>query len=92
VIVRISGEGQFSIDDAATAELNRLDSELEAAVNRNDEAAFTTALHGLLDQVRAQGAALPSDTLEPSDLILPPEDASMDEVREMLTEEGLIPG
>jgi hypothetical protein len=92
VIVRISGEGQFSIDDVATAELNRLDSELEAAVNRNDEAAFTAALHGLLDQVRAQGSALPADTLEPSDLILPPEDASMDEVREMLTEEGLIPG
>ena len=92
MIVRISGEGQFSIDDAATAELNRLDSELEAAVNRNDEAAFTAALHGLLDQVRAQGSPLPSDTLEPSDLILTPEDASMDEVREMLTEEGLIPG
>ena len=92
MIVRISGEGQFSIDDMATAELNRLDSELEAAVNRNDEAAFAAALHGLLDQVRAQGSALPADTLEPSDLILPPEDASMDEVREMLTEEGLIPG
>ena len=92
MIVRISGEGQFSIDDTATAELNRLDSELEAAVNRNDEAAFTAALHGLLDQVRARGSALPADTLEPSDLILPPEDASMDEVREMLTEEGLIPG
>ena len=92
MIVRISGEGQFSIDDVATAELNRLDSELEAAVNRNDEAAFTTALHGLLDQVRAHGSALAADTLEPSDLILPPEDASMDEVREMLTEEGLIPG
>ena len=92
MIVRISGEGQFSIDDAATAELNRLDSQLEAAVNRNDEAAFTKALHALLDQVRAQGSPLPSDTLESSDLILPPEDASMDEVREMLTEEGLIPG
>ena len=92
MIVRISGEGQFSIDDAATAELNRLDSELEAAVNRNDEVAFTAALHGLLDQVRARGSALAADSLESSDLILPPEDASMDEVREMLTEEGLIPG
>ena len=92
MIVRISGEGQFSVDDAATADLNRLDSELEAAVDRNDEAAFTAALHGLLDEVRAQGSPLPADTLEASDLILPPEDASMDEVREMLTEEGLIPG
>ena len=92
MIVRISGEGQFSIDDVATAELNRLDSQLEAAVDRNDEAAFTAALHGLLEQVRALGSALPADTLEPSDLILPPQDASMDEVREMLTDEGLIPG
>jgi hypothetical protein len=92
VIVRISGEGQFSIDDAATADLNRLDSELEAAVNRNDEAAFTEALHGLLDQVRTQGSPLPADTLEPSDLILPGQDASLEEVRELLTDEGLIPG
>jgi PspA-Associated protein len=92
VIVRISGEGQYTIDDAGTAELNRMDSELEAAVNRDDEAAFTSALHGLLDQVRAHGSPLPADTLEPSDLILPPQDASMDEVREMLTDEGLIPG
>ena len=41
MIVRILGEGQFDIGDAGTSELNRLDTELEAAVNRNDEAAFT---------------------------------------------------
>ena len=92
MIVRILGEGQFNIDEAATAELNKLDTQLEAAVERDDEAAFTAALHGLLDQVRAQGSPLPADTLEESDLILPPQDASMDEVRSMLTEEGLIPG
>ena len=92
MIVRILGEGQFDIDDAATSELNRLDTQLEAAVNRNDATAFTAALHGLLDQVRAQGSPLPVDTLEESDLILPPQDASMDEVRRMLTDEGLIPG
>ena len=92
MIVRILGEGQFDIDDTATSELNRLDTELEAAVDRNDEAAFAAALHGLLDQVRALGSPLPVDTLEESDLILPPQDASMDEVRRMLTDEGLIPG
>ena len=92
MIVRISGEGQFSIDDAATAELNRLDSELETAVNHNDEAAFAAALGGLLAQVRAQGSPLPPDSLEESDLILPHQDSSMDEVRKLLTEEGLIPG
>ena len=92
MIVRILGEDQFRVDDSAVAELNRLDSDLEAAVDRDDQAAFTVALRALLDQVRAQGSPLPADTLESSDLILPPPDASMDEVRQMLTDEGLIPG
>jgi hypothetical protein len=92
VIVRILGEGQFKVDDDATAELNRLDTQLESAVNHNDEAAFTAALAGLLDQVRALGSPLPPDTLEASDLILPHQDSSMDEVRKLLTDEGLIPG
>ena len=92
MIVRILGEGQFKVDDSAVAELNRLDSELESAVDRDNEAAFTAALRALLEEVRAQGSPLPADALESSDLILPPPDASMDEVRQMLTDEGLIPG
>ena len=92
MIVRILGEGQFSVDEAATVELNKLDTQLEAAVDRNDETAFTAALHGLLDQVRALGAPLAPDALEPSDLILPSPDSSMDEVRKLLTDDGLIPG
>ena len=92
MIVRILGEGQFRVDDAAAAELNRLDTELEAAVEHSDEDKFAVALASLLAQVRANGAPLPADILEPSDLILPHEDSSMDEVRKLLTDEGLIPG
>jgi hypothetical protein len=92
VIVRILGEGQFRIDDAATAELNQLDAALEAAVERRDEAAFTDALTNLLAQVRVHGSPLAPDILEESELILPHEDSSMDEVRKLLTDEGLIPG
>jgi hypothetical protein len=92
VIVRILGEGQFSVDDTATTELNRLDTQLEQAVNSKDDAAFAAALRGLIDQVRAQGSPLPTDSLEESDLILPHPDSSMDEVRKMLTGDGLIPG
>ena len=92
MIVRILGGGQYSVDDSAAAELNQLDTALEAAVERADEAAFTAARTRLLADVRANGSPLPPDTLEPSDLILPSEDSSMDEVRKMLTDEGLIPG
>jgi hypothetical protein len=92
VIVRILGEGQFRVDDAVAAELNQMDTELETAVEHSDQAAFSAALTRLLAQVRASGSPLPPDILESSDLILPHEDSSMDEVRKLLTDEGLIPG
>ncbi len=92
MIVRILGEGQLEIDDAATDQLNVLDAQLETAVNAGDEAAFQPALAALLDKVRTLGQPVAPDALEPSDLILPYADAGLEDVREMLTGEGLIPG
>ncbi len=46
----------------------------------------------MLDRVRAVGTPVPADSLEPSDVILPYSDASMDDVRGLLSEDGLIPG
>ena len=92
MIVRILGEGQYRVDDEATAKLNQLDAVLETAVEHGDEAAFADALTNLLAQVRAYGSPLAPDILEESELILPHEDSSMDEVRKLLTDEGLIPG
>ena len=92
MIVRILGEGQLSVDDSLTTELNQLDAKLEAAVNAGDEAAFGPALAALVARVRAAGTPVPADSLEPSDVILPYADASIDDVRHLLTDEGLIPG
>jgi hypothetical protein len=92
MIVRILGEGQFEVDDAAAGELNTLDAKLEAAVNASDEQAFRAALDALVSRIRMLGTALPDDTLEPSRLILPDAEATMDNVRQMLSGEGLIPG
>jgi hypothetical protein len=91
VIVRILGEGQFRVDDVATDELNALDAKLEAAVNAGDEQAFRSALGDLVSRIRILGTPLPADVLEPSALILPDAEASMDNVREMLSGDGLIP-
>ncbi|GGO09381.1 hypothetical protein GCM10010116_18970 [Microbispora rosea subsp. aerata] len=92
MIVRIMGEGQIEIGAADIDVLNELDSELEAAIESGDEGEFRAKLHALLDKVRHVGKALPDDSLEPSELILPPSDASIEEVREMLGDTGLIPG
>ena len=91
MIIRILGEGQFRIDDAAAADLHTLDASVESAVERNDQGALTAALGALLARAR-QGTPLPPDSLEPSDVIIPYEDATVDDVRKLLTDEGLIPG
>jgi hypothetical protein len=92
MIVRILGEGQLELPDSAADELSKLDAALESAVDRNDEAAFRPALAALLAKVRQVGSPADADDLRPSELIIPRPDASMDEVRKLLTDEGLIPG
>jgi hypothetical protein len=92
MIVRILGEGQLTVPESAVAEHNELDAEVEHAVERDDEAAFRSSLTALLARLREVGEPADPDTLEPSGLIVPQEDATMAEVRKLLTDEGLIPG
>lgn len=92
MIVRIMGEGQLKLDDSHFAGLNKLDNKLLAEVERGDEEGFRGTLGALLDAVRKLGEPLPDASLEPSELILPSPDASLTEVREMLGDDGLIPG
>lgn len=92
MIVRIMGEGQVRLDDGHLTALNALDDELLDEMESGDGPGFRRTLQALLDEVRALGTPLPDEALEPSDLILPSPDATLDEVRAMLTEDGLIPG
>ena len=92
MIVRISGEGQFEVAEDHVEELNRLDDDLTKAVDAGDDAQFKAALEALLASVRTAGQELPADWIGPSDLVLPSPDATIHEVREVLGDEGLIPG
>ncbi len=92
MIVRILGEGQLDVPDSELGKLNTLDDALQAAVDADDEAAFAAALADLLAEVRQVGTPLPDDSLVPSELVLPSADAGLAEVRDLLGEEGLIPG
>lgn len=91
MIVRIMGEGQVELDDSHFTELNRLDDELLAEMESGDEDGFRRTFHALLDAVRRLGSPLPDDALEPSELILPVPDSTLEEVRAMLRDDGLIP-
>lgn len=92
MIVRILGEGQYDVSDDALDRLNQLDAEVERTLEAGEEEAFRAALGALLDGVRAMGVPHAADALDESDLILPPADASVDDVRALMDDEGLIPG
>jgi len=92
VIVRIMSEGQFEVADDALDRLNGLDDAVEAAVAAHDEEAFGDALTNLLDLVRQIGKEVPDEELVESDLVLPPSDASLAEVEDLLGADGFIPG
>lgn len=92
MIVRIMGEGQLEVADTNLDRLNELDRAVESSIESGDESAFEAALGALLDGVRHHGTPLPPDSLEDSDLILPPADATIEDVRHLLEDDGLIPG
>ncbi|CAL9596161.1 hypothetical protein SUDANB145_05325 [Streptomyces sp. enrichment culture] len=92
MIVRIMGEGQVRLADSHLTELDELDDELLAEMDDGDGPGFRRTLTALLAKVRELGTPLPDDSLEPSDLILPAEDATLEDVRELLGDDGLIPG
>ena len=91
MIVRISGEDQYRLEDSLHAQLNELDSAVLATVESGDEAAFTTAFSELLGFVRANGSPVGDEEIETSDLILPPDDITLSEAGAEFTGEGLIP-
>ena len=86
MIVRILGEGQFRVDDDAAAKLAALDKELDAAVQGENEAAFSAALRAAVQEVRADGTPVGDDELVTADYILPFSDASLAEVRKLLAD------
>ena len=92
MIVRIATEGQYEISEADIAGLNELDNEAVTACEASDEAGFRSIYERLLAFVRERGTAVTDDRLEPSELILPPPDVTLEEARAEFSGEGLIPG
>ncbi len=91
MIVRILTQGQYEVPDDAMAELNDVDGRIVEAVETGDGEGFAAALQELLGAVLAAGSPLPIDSLVSSDLVLPAPDATLDEVRDLLGDEGLVP-
>jgi chromosome condensin MukBEF complex kleisin-like MukF subunit len=91
MIVRLMGEGQFELDEETCTALNALDEAAVSALEAGDEETFRARLRELAQTVRDRGTRLPDDDLQPSEVIVPPDDLSLEEARELFSGEGLVP-
>lgn len=91
MIVRLMGAGQYRLDDSAATQLNDLDDQAVAALERDDEEELDRCLDAMWRMVQAQGQPLPIDELTTSDVVIPPSDLTLEETRLLFAEHGLIP-
>lgn len=90
MIVRVSGEGQFELDEAEAKQLDQRDRHLVEAINDGDMERFRTELADTIRFVEENGTPVPHDRVIPSEIIIPPRDIDLDEARQFFTDEGLM--
>jgi hypothetical protein len=89
--VRLLTEGQYEVSEELQARLNELDDRAMEALERNDEPELDAALEEMWRLVQAEGERLADDDLRPSEVVIPPADLTLEETRDLFSEEGLIP-
>jgi hypothetical protein len=91
VIVRLMNEGQYRVEADLQRELDTLDDQAVAALEAEDEVTLDARLEDMWRLVRERGERLDDEELAPSDLIIPPADLTLEETRELFSDQGLIP-
>ena len=92
-IVRIMGQGQFTVDNETLKKLNKIDDSIVQLVNqdRSDDAEFKKRLIELTNIVEKNGKPLDSKEIIQSDIILPSADLSIDEAKNLFRGDGVVP-
>ncbi|HEX7032103.1 MAG TPA: hypothetical protein VF172_03800 [Nitrososphaera sp.] len=92
-IIRIMGQGQFSVDARTLKRLSDIDSEIVELVRteRSDDFEFRKKLTELSEIVMKNGKPVDSREIIKSDIILPSADLSIDEAKRLFRSDGVIP-
>jgi hypothetical protein len=92
-IVRIMGQGQFTVDNTTLKKLNEIDDSIVQLVSteRSDDIEFRKRLTELTSIVETKGQPLDPKEIIQSDIILPSTDLSIDEAKRLFKGEGVIP-
>lgn len=91
MIARLMGEGQYRVEDELRGQLNELDDRAVAAMEADDEPALDGVLDEMWELVRSRGERLPDDDLSASEVVIPPSDLTLEETKQLFSDDGLVP-
>ena len=90
MIIRILHEGQYEVEGPALQRVQELDDQIFKAVLDGDGSQYQELFSQAVQIVRQQGKPLSFEDLRPSELVLPAPDSTLDEVRSLFEQEGLL--
>ena len=90
MIIRIMGEGQYRAPEALCNELNQIDNRIVTLVTEGKKEEFRVELAKLISEVKTKGEAVKADEILESDVIVPPEDLSLEEARAIFRGAGIF--
>lgn len=90
MIIRIMGEGQYRAPETLCEELNQIDNRIVALVTEGKNEEFRTELARLISEIKEKGEAIGTEEIMESDIIVPPEDLSLEEARDIFKGSGIF--
>jgi len=90
MIVRIMEEGQFRIPSSLLDELNVIDNRIVDYVAKENESDFKKELGMLIAMIKENGKPIDDAEIVESDLIVPPEDLTLEEAAGIFSGDGII--
>lgn len=90
MIIRIMGEGQYRVDSCLLDDLNKIDNRIVEHVGKGDLKKFKKDLDQMISTIKEKGEPLDPVEILPSDIIVPPENLTLDEARRVFSGQGLI--
>ncbi|MDF0590712.1 PspA-associated protein PspAA [Candidatus Methanocrinis natronophilus] len=92
MIIRIMGEGQYRVSSALLDDLNLIDDQIVEDVAKVDEASYKKDLSRLIQAIKEKGEPVAPEEILESDVIVPPEDLTLEEAEKVFRGIGLIKG
>jgi hypothetical protein len=84
------GEGQYRAPEALCDELNQIDNRIVDLVNEGKVEEFRSELARLVSQIKERGEPIKAEEILESDIIVPPEDLSFEEAKNVFKGSGIF--